>query len=209
MSHARDFSLHVITDTSIQKRFSHEDLALLACAGGADVIQLRDKQLSDNDLLAVARRVRAICERYGVVMIMNDRVDVARACGIGVHVGRDDTPIADARRALGAEACIGTTASSPDEVRAAQAAGADYAGFGHVFATSSKQKSGPPLGLDAVRAATAGAGIPLIAIGGINATNARDVIRAGAWGVAVIGAVVKSDNPEAATRALRAAIDGA
>jgi thiamine-phosphate pyrophosphorylase len=196
--------LHVITDLTVQSRFSHEELAELACAGGADVIQLRDKRLDDESFLPIARRVREICTRYGATFIVNDRVGIARAAGAdGVHVGRADASIPHARAALESGAIVGTSAGSLDDARLAERAGPDYVGFGHIFPTTSKVKGTAPVGLDALAGVCARISTPIIAIGGITAANAGEVMRAGAWGVAVIAAVCAAPDPRAATATLR------
>jgi thiamine-phosphate pyrophosphorylase len=202
--------LHVITDTTVQDRFDHEQLARLAIAGGADTIQLRDKSMSDDDLAAVARGVLAVCRAAGVPLIVNDRIHVARAAGAdGVHLGREDAPVAAARAALGPGAIIGGSASTEDEAAQVAAAGADYVGFGHVFPTTSKHKQGPPVGLDGLARACRAARIPVVAIGGITAGTAGDVVAAGAWGVAVIGAVCAAADPMEAARGLAVAVETA
>jgi thiamine-phosphate pyrophosphorylase len=200
--------LVVITDVHIQSRYSHEQIAELACAGGADVIQLRDKDLPDEDFLRIAKRVRAICRRYDVQFIINDRVELARAVEAdGVHVGRSDMSAKDARELMGDKAIIGTSAGSAKEAKEAEIAGADYIGFGHIFATSSKTKATPPVGLAGLRAACQAVKLPVIAIGGITEKNVADVIRAGAHGIAVIAAVCAADYPRAAAARLRTVID--
>ena len=207
---ARIGRLVIITDTTIQSRFSHEELAALACAGGADVIQLRDKNLPDDEFVKTAERVRDICRAHGAQLIINDRVEIARAMGApGVHVGRTDMSIGNARAQLGEAALIGASAGSPAEALEAENAGADYVGFGHIFATTSKTKSTPPVGIETLRDACAAVKIPLIAIGGITHDNAASVIEAGAHGVAVIAEVCGAVDPRSATARLRAVIDAA
>ena len=202
--------LIVITDVEVQSKYTHEQLAELACAGGAEVIQLRDKHLSDDELARIAERVLGICDAYGAQLIINDRVQVAKVVGAdGVHVGRDDMPVQEARVVLGSAAVIGTSATSADEARAAHRAGADYIGVGHVFATTSKIKPTPPIGLETLADAARNVSRPVIAIGGINESNAAEVIRAGAHGIAVIAAVCTADDPRAATARLRTVIDEA
>jgi len=201
-------TVHVITDTVIQTRFRHAELARLAIAGGADTIQLRDKQLTHADLVAVARDVLDVCRGAGVPLIVNDSVEGAVEAGAdGVHLGRGDAPIADARAALGPGAIIGGSAGSLEEARRVVEEGADYVGFGHVFPTGSKEKAGPPVGLDGLRAVCAAIEAPVIAIGGITAENAGSVAAAGAWGVAVVGAVCGADSPESAARDVRSAFE--
>ncbi len=200
--------LHVVTDTSVQSRYSHIELAEMACDGGAQVIQFRDKFLEHDALVDTARRMAAICRAHGVTLVVNDRADIAHEAGAdGVHLGRDDASVRDARLLLGAQAVIGGTAGNLGEALQAEAAGADYVGFGHVFATTSKQKSTPPIGVDAIARAIARVRVPIIAIGGITIANASEVLAAGAWGIAVIGAVCAADDPREATAHLRAIVD--
>lgn len=200
--------LIVITDTHIQSRFTHEELAGLACAGGADVIQLRDKKMSDDEFTQVALRVRDICRQHEKLLIINDRVEVARVVEAdGVHIGRGDMPVGEARALFGDNAIIGTSAGSVNEAREAESAGADYIGFGHIFATSSKEKPALPVGLERLAAACQSVKFPVIAIGGITDAGVADVMQAGAWGFAVIGAVCGARDPRAATAGLRAALD--
>lgn len=198
----------VITDIEMQSRFSHAELAEFACSGGADVIQLRDKTLNDDTLVEVGREVRRACDRHGALFIVNDRVIVARECGAdGVHLGRSDTSIEEARRVLGEHAIIGATAHSLAEALEADRSSADYLGFGHIFPTASKEKTTPPVGIDGLAEVCAAVSLPVLAIGGITSERAADVLRAGAWGVAVIAEVCMADDPRAATERLRHAVD--
>jgi thiamine-phosphate pyrophosphorylase len=198
---------HVITDTVVQDRYGHAELARLAIAGGADTIQFRDKLLADYDQIAAARETLAVCRSAGVTLIVDDRVNVASESEAdGVHLGRTDAPIEAARRALGPDAIIGGTAGSVEQAVSVEGQGADYVGFGHVFPTGTKQKDGPPVGTKMLAEVCAAVDIPVIAIGGITAYNAGAVVEAGAWGVAVIGAVCGADDPEAAARAIAVAI---
>ena len=200
--------LHVITDVATQSRFTHEQLAELACQGGAHVVQLRDKSLDDAGFLRVAQRVAAICRSHDVTFIVNDRVTAARDAGAdGVHLGSDDSPIADARALLGAGAIVGASTGSPEAARDAQTAGADYLGFGHVFPTASKHKTAAAVGVELLAAVAHDSAVPVIAIGGITESNAARVMASGAWGIAVIGAVCAADDPAAAARRLRAIVD--
>jgi thiamine-phosphate pyrophosphorylase len=200
--------LVVITDTLTQWRFTHEELAELACAGGADVIQLRDKRLADDQFLEIAERVRDICHRYERMLIINDRVEVARAVGAhGVHLGYDDMRVQDARVVLGSRAIIGASVGNVVQAQEAHRAGADYVGAGHVFATQSKAKPGGPIGLAVLADVCRNVSRPVIAIGGITEASVSDVMNAGAWGVAVIAAVCATRDPRAATAGFRAALD--
>ncbi len=200
----------VITDTTVQSFFTHADLAELACTGGADIIQLRDKNLADDDMITVGREMRRVCNRYDARFIVNDRVQVARACGAdGVHLGRADASIEEARRVLGDSAIIGATAHSFQEALRADRSPADYVGFGHVYATTSKQKETPPVGLEELARVCKAVSMPVLAIGGITGERVADVMRAGAWGIAVIANVCAADDPRAATERIRRAVDAA
>jgi thiamine-phosphate pyrophosphorylase len=199
--------LCVITDTTVQPRLSHVELAALACAGGADVIQLRDKALTDDEMIAIGREMRRTCDRHGALLIVNDRVAVAQACAHGVHLGRNDTSVEEARRVLGERAVIGATAHSLQEALDADRTSADYLGFGHIFPTGSKTKTTPPVGLAGLARVCAAVTIPVLAIGGVTSVRVADVVRAGAWGVAVIADVCTADDPRAATARIRRALD--
>ncbi|MDA0875439.1 MAG: thiamine phosphate synthase [Bacteroidetes bacterium] len=200
--------LHVLTDFTFQQRHSHAHLAELAIRGGADTIQFRQKEGAIRDILANAHAVATVCRAHGVPLLVDDRVDVALAVGAdGVHLGQTDMPLADARRVLGPEAIIGITAPTPALARAAQAGGADYIGFGPVFATRSKANPLSVRGLEGVLEVSNEVGIPIIGIAGITATRAPDVIRAGAHGVAVMTAISCAADPEDAARQFRSAID--
>jgi thiamine-phosphate pyrophosphorylase len=195
--------LHVITDMTIQDRFSHIGLAMMAVKGGADTIQFREKWMGSRAAVEVGEVIRRLCRETGVTFIVNDRVDIAMALDAdGVHLGQRDLPIPEARRLIGPSKLIGGSASTPDEARQLELEGADYVGFGHVYPTSSKSKPGEPKGPDAIREVSSAVTIPVIAIGGIDAANLKPVIAAGAWGVAVIGAVCGAKDPRAATAEL-------
>ena len=199
--------LHVITDVVIQSRYSHEELAEMACAGGADAVQLRDKTLAPHTFAAVAACVREICRAHGTTFIVNDYAEIARSVEAdGVHVGPDDLSIAEARAIVGTRALVGASTGTLEDVVRAQDEGADYAGFGHIFATTSKNKTTQPAGLDALARVAQRVRIPVIAIGGITEANAASVLETGAWGIAVIGAVCASDDPRAATARLRSLV---
>jgi thiamine-phosphate pyrophosphorylase len=179
------------------------DLRALAEAGVTG-FQVRAKGLVDADLLAFSAAVIEEVRPLGGTVVVNDRVDVALAAGAdGVHLGRHDLPVAAARR-LAPDLLVGATCRDRVQAEAAVRDGADYAGFGPVFATSSKAGLPEPLGLEAVSAA---AGVlPLVAIGGIDASTARAALAAGAHGVAVIGAIWRQPDPVVAAKELLAAV---
>ena len=193
--------LHVITDVVLQDRFSHVALAKMAVAGGADTIQFRQKEGSTRALIETAIAVKHACG--DVPLIVNDRVDVAIAAEAdGVHLGQDDFPIEKARVLLGEDAVIGGTAKTLVQARQCVADGADYIGFGPIYATGSKADAGLMKGLEGLREMVSGIHIPIIAIGGIAIENAGEVMRAGAHGIAVISAVCCQPDPIEATHRL-------
>lgn len=175
-----------------------------ALAGGVDVVQLRDKEASDDDLRAAAAAFREACGDRALFLV-NDRPDLARDVGAdGVHVGQADVPVAEARAAVGPDLLVGLSTHSPADVEHAQ--GADYLGVGPVHATPTKPGR-PPVGLDLVRYAVEHAPVPFFAIGGIDRETIRDVVDAGAPRVAVVRAIVEAEDPEEAARTLRAAVE--
>jgi thiamine-phosphate pyrophosphorylase len=178
-----------------------------ALRGGVDVVQLRDKELGDDELVAAAEPFRRACETHGALFVLNDRPDLAGACGAdGVHVGQEDAPLAEARAIVGPGRLVGVSTHCREEMLAASAGGADYIGVGTVFATPTKPDSGA-VGLELVRLAAEVAAVPWFAIGGIERGNVEEVAAAGAWGVAVVRALRDADDPEAAARALRAPLE--
>lgn len=195
--------LHVLTDTVLQSRFSHVELAKLAIKGGADTIQFRQKTGSTREMIEIARELKRMSEDAGVTFIVNDRVDVAIASEAdGVHLGQDDFPILLASKLLGENRIIGGSAVTLEEAQECLDQGVDYIGFGPVYPTASKDYAGPVTGIDLLKHVVDTIPLPIIAIGGISVENTPDVILAGAQGIAVISAVCCQDNPKQATRAL-------
>ncbi len=195
--------LHILTDTTLQSRFSHVELTRQAIAGGADTIQFRQKSGSTRDMIEVARRMKDVCGKADVSFIVNDRLDVALAVEAdGVHLGQDDFPLSLARKILGPDKIIGGSASDLEEARICLSEGADYVGFGPVFPTTSKDDAGPVSGIDRLREIVENIPLPIIAIGGISSENTSFVMRAGAAGIAVISAVCCQEEPVEATKIL-------
>jgi thiamine-phosphate pyrophosphorylase len=192
---------HFITDTVIQGRFSHVELARMAINGGADTIQYRSKSGSTREMIDTAIKIKALCAEAGVPLIINDRVDVAIASGAeGVHLGDDDFPIPLARKLLGPDAIIGGSAGNIDGALRCLEDGADYIGSGPVYGTKTKSDAGDAIGVETIRLITGKMPLPVIAIGGITASDVDELLIAGAHGVAVISAVCLSDDPEREAR---------
>ena len=194
----------MITDEVLQTRFSHVDLAAAAAAGGADVIQYREKrETSTKELIRVAALIGLAVQDTEATLLIDDRADVAAAVGAtAVHLGRDDLPPDVARQILGPDAVIGGTANSVEEAIKVAKQPVDYLGVGPVFGTTSKgDRAAPMLGLERFAEICAAVDKPVIGIGSITVDTVADVLAAGAHGVAVLSAVVCQDDPEAATRA--------
>ena len=199
--------LHVLTDTELQSRFSHVELAKLAIKGGADILQFRQKIGTTREMIEICREIKRLCEDSDVTFIVNDRVDVAIASEAdGVHLGQEDFPIPLARKLLGETRIIGGSAVTLEEAQECLSEGADYIGFGPVYLTTSKNDAGPVTGIEILKEVVNAISIPIIAIGGVTVENTPEVIRAGAQGIAVISAVCCQENPEQATRDLSQAL---
>ena len=202
--------LHIITDTTLQSRFTHAALAELAIQGGADTVQFRQKHGTTRELVATAQAMQNVCALHKVPLIVNDRADIALAVGAtGVHFGQDDLPVSIGRRILPSETIIGASARTEEKILAAITEGADYIGFGPIYGTTSKPDAEMAKGLERLRRMCDIAACPVIAIGGIGIETAGAVIRAGAHGIAVISAVCMHPEPAVATHALLNEIQGA
>jgi thiamine-phosphate pyrophosphorylase len=192
--------VHVITSSGLVPGRGHIEVAKAAVDGGADVVQLRAPELSDDEVLSVAREIERRCRRSHVLFIVNDRIDIAVAVGAGgAHVGQGDHP-ETARERLGPRDVLGISVATPEQAEEAERAGADYVGV-TMFATRTKPEA-VPIGLDGLRAIGEATSLPVVGVGGIDASNARKVLAAGAAGVAVVSAVGTASDPVAATRRL-------
>jgi thiamine-phosphate pyrophosphorylase len=179
------------------------DLLRSAIAGGVDIVQLREKHLPDDELVAVANAARALCERLGALLIVNDRPAVAVEAGAdGVHVGQDDMPVAQVREIVGPDMLIGLSTHATAEIDAVDPGVVDYIGVGPIHETPTKPGR-PQVGLELVRYAAACSPVPFFAIGGIDPANLADVLHAGATRVCVLRAIVDAEDPQRAARELR------
>lgn len=192
--------LHVITDTVLQTRWIHAEIARLALEGGADTVQYREKRpLLTRELVADAAAVVDACRAARALAIIDDRADVAVAVDAGgIHLGRHDLPVDVARRILGDGVIIGGTANSLEEARAAWRKPIDYLGVGPVFGTSSKANPAPVLGLLTLAAIVAECPVPVIAIGNITPDRVTEVLGTGAHGIAILSGVTCAADPAAA-----------
>jgi thiamine-phosphate pyrophosphorylase len=180
-----------------------------AIGGGVEIVQLREKHLGDERLVAVADAAHALCERLGALLIVNDRPSVALEAGAdGVHVGQEDMPVAEVRELVGPDMLIGLSTHAPEEIDAPDAALADYIGVGPVHETPTKPGR-PAVGLELIRYAAQHSPVPFFAIGGLNAENLGEAIDAGARRAVVLRAVADAEDPQSAARELHELLDGA
>jgi thiamine-phosphate pyrophosphorylase len=199
---ARLGRLHVLVDSLI--------VAEAALEAGAPTLQVRLKSGTDGDRYRLARAIAERCRAADATCLVNDRADLAVAVGAdGVHVGVDDLPVPIVRRIVGPTALVGGTARSPEVAQRLVAEGASYLGVGPTFATQSKTGLPSPIGVDGVRAVVEAVAVPVIAIAGITADTVDAVMATGAWGVAVIGAIVDAPDPHTATHDLMLAVSKA
>lgn len=203
MADSVDFSLYLITD---RRQVPGGDLfsaVRAALRGGVRAVQLREKDLSAGELLPLARDLRSLTREFGAKLLINDRIDLALAAEAdGVHLGGHSLPVAEARALLGPTKLIGVSTHHLEEIAFAARDGADFVTFGPVWFTPSKAPYGAPVGLDALRQACAYAPLPVFALGGVNAANIPELLAAGCFRAACIGAILASPSPENAVRDL-------
>jgi thiamine-phosphate pyrophosphorylase len=175
-----------------------------AVQGGVTCVQLREKQLGTADFLAQAQALKALLAPRNIALVINDRVDVALACGAeGVHLGQSDMPVQDARRLLPLDVFIGWSVESMEDVTRSAVLPVDYLGVSPIFATPTKTDTKTPWGLHGLQQVRAATALPLVAIGGLHAGNALEVLRAGADGLAMVSALCSADDPRVAAAILR------
>jgi thiamine-phosphate pyrophosphorylase len=198
-----DFSLYLVTDRHQTCGRSLHDVIRAALRAGVRAVQLREKDLPTRPLLALARELTELARMYQAKVLVNDRVDVCLAAGSdGVQLPAAGLPAAASRRLVGPDRLIGVSAHSADEAVCAEADGADFIVLGPIFETLSKRGFGPPIGLSELERARMRCQIPLFGIGGVTPHHVRDVLQAGARGVAVIGSVMAAEDVERASREL-------
>ena len=210
-----DLRLYALIDPERAAGRKLPDLARCAAEGGATLIQLRDKQADTRAMIESARAIKSALAALQIPLIINDRVDVALAAGAdGVHVGQDDMDPRDGRRLLGSGAIIGLSVKTPAQAQDAPVEHLSYVAVGGVFATTSKDNPDSPIGLDGLKSIVKiiharAPGFPVVAIAGIDESNAADVIAAGADGIAVISALSFAPDPARAAGKLRVMVDAA
>lgn len=204
-----DLSLYLITDRDLIGDRSMLDVVGKAVQGGVSLVQIRDKHASARDLLEQTVALKDYLEPRGVPLLVNDRVDVAAAAGVGCHVGQTDLPVAAARAILGDDAILGLSIDDPKQTLMADPALLDYVAHGPYAETGSKADAGSPVGTDGMAKVRAQTALPLVAIGGIDTGNAAGAVDAGADGVSVISAVLAAADPQAAAEGLKLTVDKA
>ena len=191
-----DYRVYLVTDTVYFNDGNIWNKMEASLRGGVTLVQYRDKTQESRILYERALKMKALCDKYNVPMLVDDRADIAFAIGAaGVHVGQSDLPAEVARRMLGADAIIGVSAHNAEEALAAEAAGADYLGCGAVYPTGTK-KDTSVIGVEGLQAIRAVTKLPFVGIGGVTLANYRDVLNAGADGAAIVSAILSADDIE-------------
>ncbi|MDQ7734827.1 thiamine phosphate synthase [Halomonas sp. SpR1] len=201
---ALNLSLYLVTDAGLCREMGLEQTVEAAVKGGVTIVQLRDKHASDEQMIAQAKRLKAVLAGTGVPLIINDRLQVAlESQADGLHVGQSDAAVQEARRMLGEQAIIGLSINTIAQLQATPFELLDYVGIGPVFATESKQDHAQPIGFGGLAALVKACPLPSVAIGGLKADHAISVQRAGANGLAVISAICGQPDPYQAARAFQ------
>ncbi len=202
--------VYLVTDRSLCGPRGVAEVVDQAARAGACCVQLREKTAATRRFIDTAEKIRARLAPHGIPLIINDRVDVALGAGAdGVHVGQSDMPPETARRLLGPDAIIGLSVETWEDVVAAQKLDVNYLGISPVYATPTKTDTKEPWGLEGVARIRGFSRHPLVAIGGLDASNAAAVVRAGADCIAVVSAICAAPDPFAATQRLKAIIESA
>ena len=195
--------LYAVTDRSWLNGETLESIVEKVLQAGATFLQLREKDLSDEEFLAEANKIKPLAQKYHIPFVINDNIEVAIKCGAdGVHVGQSDIVDKDVRALVGPDMILGISANTVETAKRAEASGADYIGVGAVFGTATK-KDAQAISVERLREICAAVSIPVVAIGGINEHNILQLANSGVDGVAVISAIFAKPDVAAATRALR------
>ena len=208
MKHRRNpFNLYLITDRKLVKRGNLLDVVELALQGGIRAVQLREKDLSSRELYELAFEMKKITSKHDTLLFINDRIDIALAVDAdGVHLGTESIPLYKARTLMGPDRLIGVSCHNQVCARNAQEKGADFITFGPLFYTPSKAPYGDPVGLEKLELVTRSLSIPVFGLGGVNQTNAHQVMDAGASGISLISAIMAADEPRNAAENLLACL---
>ncbi len=201
---AIDYSLYLVTDRELSMGRSNLSIVRSAVQGGVSCVQIREKNCSTREFIEETLILKEFLKKQNIPLFVNDRVDVAMAVGAdGVHLGQKDLPFLMAKKIVGDSMIVGISAETPEDASRAEKEGADYIGVGPIYLTSTKADTGEPLGLDGLLHIRRLVKIPIVAIGGLNPSNAKSAIQCGADGIAVVSAIVSAKNPETAARELK------
>ncbi len=199
-----DISLYLVTDSTNLREEEFLNKIEQACQGGVTLVQLREKEKGGKEYLRLAQAVKQITDRYHLPLIIDDRVDVALACGAaGVHVGQSDLPVSVARKLMGEGKIIGATAKTVEQAKKAVDEGADYLGVGAIYPTTTKVKT-VITPVETLKNICESVAVPVVAIGGLNADNCHVLKNSSVNGIAVVSALMKAENPRQTAKELAA-----
>lgn len=199
MKHFIDFSLYLVTNRKTLELENFFNIIRASIDGGVKIVQLREKNSSAREMITIGKRLLSVLKPLGIPLIINDRVDVAHAIGSdGVHLGQSDLKVEEARAILGEKAIIGLSVESLEQASEAMEEDVDYLAASPIFLTKTKTNCAKPWDLDGLKQLCAISKHPVVAIGGIDATNAQQIIRCGAAGVAVVSAIFNASCPKSA-----------
>ncbi len=199
-----DYSLYLVTDKKLAGITSLSAILQSAIAGGATIIQYREKNASTREMIEEANQLHEITNKAKIPLLINDRLDVFLAVDAeGIHIGQDDMPASIARKLIGDNKILGVSVKTVEQALQAVKDGADYLGVGDIFGTQSKSDAGVPIGLQPIVDIAKVVSIPIVGIGGITKDNASSVIASGADGIAVISAIIGKPNPEKEAKELK------
>lgn len=204
-----DYSVYLVTDRDILAGRDLCEAVEESIKGGATVVQLREKKVSDEEFLEIAKKLKKVTDRYNIPLIINDNVKVAKLVDAdGVHIGQSDEELTEARKELGDDKIIGVSATNLEEALKAEKDGADYLGIGAVFFTGSKKDINIPMGIEGLKEIVDRINIPSVAIGGVHLDNVKEVMETGTDGVAVISEILGKENIFEATKTLKEYVGG-
>lgn len=198
-----DYRLYLVTDRSFLNGIELKDAVEKAILGGTTLVQVREKDASTREFYRIALQVKSVTDYYNVPIIINDRIDIAQAIDAdGVHIGQSDMPLKIARKILGKDKIIGISAGNVKEAVEAEKGGADYVGLGAVFYTGTKKDIETPIGIDGLKKICSQITIPSVAIGGVNETNYKEVLKTGVTGISVVSAILAKKDIKKASQSL-------
>ncbi|WP_163469795.1 thiamine phosphate synthase [Fusobacterium sp. IOR10] len=204
-----DYSLYLVTDRDILKGRDLNKAVEESILGGVTVVQLREKHISDEEFLKIAKELKKVTDKYSIPFIINDNVEIAKLVdATGVHIGQKDYKLDHARKILGKDKVIGVSVGNLEEAKLAQKGGADYVGIGTIFFTATKSDINEPLEIKGLKKIVEGIDIPNVAIGGIHLNNINQVINTGTNGVAIVSEILSKKDIKKASETLLSYIKG-